>query len=184
MCLLSFLIDWVESVFVCVCVLLQLEIYLLPSCFHCWPGRPHRCEYCHVNLDHSSSSSHAFMYIHDLSSLFLCRDNLTSRAVRGGSIDSSLCWVSCYKYTCRVLLSHSHPACPSRNLGCMTWRRCGKAFLCWYVSRITKYNKCTAYLFIKLSSRTKRSWKVIKFLPACPEMMEATCLEWLFFVSV
>lgn len=37
-------IDSVDSVFVCVCVLLQLEIYLLPSCFHCWPGRPHRCE--------------------------------------------------------------------------------------------------------------------------------------------
>lgn len=36
--------DWRESVYVF--VLLQLEIYLLPSCFHCWPGLPRRCEYC------------------------------------------------------------------------------------------------------------------------------------------
>lgn len=50
MCLLSFLIDWVESVFVCVCVLLQLEIYLLPSCFLCWPGSPNWCEYTVRNV--------------------------------------------------------------------------------------------------------------------------------------
>ncbi len=96
-----FPIDWVESVFVCVCVLLQLEIYLLPSCFHCWPGRPHRCEYCHVNLDPSSfSSSSRLLYVHILIrhlpchcnlavsmevGLFRC-DNLTSRPVRGAAL--------------------------------------------------------------------------------------------------
>ena len=29
-------------------ILLQLEIYLLPSCFLCWPMGSYRCEYCHV----------------------------------------------------------------------------------------------------------------------------------------
>lgn len=44
-----------------------------------------------------------------------------------------LCWVSRYKHTFCDLLSHLHHISPSRNLGCMTWKRCGQGFQCWYV---------------------------------------------------
>lgn len=36
-CCLKFCLPW--------CLLLQLEVYLLPSCFLCWPGSAYWCEY-------------------------------------------------------------------------------------------------------------------------------------------
>lgn len=151
--ILVFLIDWGERVFVCVCFSCSWRFTFYLLAFIAGLAAL-------IDVSTAVSASNAalitflvvvsliFLYILELFVLFALinlpltlqrRSMLTHPSADSADINTPV-----------QFCSLTGLICPFRNPGCMTWRRCGKAFLCWYVCDLIKEHKQLTFSYFHL----------------------------------